>query len=65
MRSDHVTRHMKIHLKYTPNRDDICKDIVFEVIDNVVENRSDVKRKFDEDVVQETFELKRNCYEAV
>ena len=65
MRSDNVTRHMKLHLKYTPNGDDICKDVVLEVIDNVVENRSDVKRKYDEDDVQETPTIKRKCYEVV
>ena len=62
MRSDHATRHMKIHLKYTPKGDDVCKDIVLEFIDNVVENRSDVKIKYD---VQETPDKKRKCYEAV
>ena len=65
MRSDTVTRHMKIHLKNIPNGDDICKDIVLEVIDNVVENRSDVKRKYDEDDVQETPAIKRKFHEAV
>ena len=68
MRSDHATRHMKIHLKYTPKGDDVCKDIVLELIDNVVENRSDVKRKFDEEDVQETPAIKRKyerCLEFI
>ena len=59
MRSNNVTRHMKIHLKYTP------EDIVLEMVDNVVEQRSGFKRKCNEDDVQETFEIKRNCHEAV
>ena len=43
MRSDNVTKHMKIHLKCTSKGDDICKEIVLKLIDNVVEQRSDVK----------------------
>ena len=65
MRSDNVTKHMKIHLKYTPEGDDLCKDIVLELVDNVVEQRSGFKRKYDEDDVQQTPEIKRNCHEAV
>ena len=52
-------------MKYTPKGDDICKEIVLELIDNVVENRSDVKIKCNEDGVQETFEMKRKSHEAV
>ena len=53
MRTDHVTRHMKLHLKFTPKGDDICKDIVLDLVDRVLEeNRSDVKRKYDEDDMQ-------------
>ena len=65
MRSDNVTKHMKIHLKYTPKGDDLCKDIVLELVDNVVEQRSGFKRKYDEDDMQQTPEIKRNCHEAV
>ena len=56
---------MKIHLKYTPKGDDICKDIVLELVDNVVEQRAGVEIKCNEDDVQETVEIKRKCPEAV
>ena len=46
-------------------KEKICKDIVLEMIDNVVKNRSDVKIKYDEDDdLQETPEMKRKYYEA-
>ena len=55
---------MKIHLKYTPKGDDICKDIVLDLVDRVLEeNRSDVEIEYDEDDVQETPAIKRKCYE--
>ena len=61
MRSDTVTRHMKIHLKYTPEGDDICKNIVLDLVDRVLEeNRSDVEIEYDEDDVQETPAIKGN-----
>ena len=57
---------MKIlNLKYTLKGDDICKEIVLKLIDNVVEQRSGIERKYVEDDIQETFEMKRNCHEAV
>ena len=46
MRSDNVTKHMKIHLKYTAEEgsDNICKEILLDLVDKVLEeNRSDVK----------------------
>ena len=66
MRSDTITRHMKIHLKFTPKEgsDNICKEILLDLVDKVLEeNRSDVKRKYNEDDVQETPAIKRKCYE--
>ena len=48
-------------------RYETCKDIVLEseLVDNIVEQKSDVEIKYDEDDVQETPTLKRKCYEAV
>ena len=64
MRSDNVTRHMTLHLEYTPNRGDMCRDMVLGLVDRVLaENRSDVERNHDEDDVQETPAITRKCYE--
>ena len=46
MRSDNVTRHMKIHLKYTPKGVLENEEIQFKLVNNVVEEkRSDVTIK--------------------
>ena len=67
MRSDHVTRHLEMHMKFTAkevSETDICKEILLELVDKVLdENRSDVNIKYDEDNVQEKPEIKRNYYE--
>ena len=46
MRSNNVTRHMEIHLKYTPKRVLENEEIQFKLVNNVVEEkRSDVTIK--------------------
>ena len=68
MRSDNVTKHMKIHLKYTAEEgsDTICKDIVLDLVDKVLEeNRSDINIKCSEhgDAYLEP-QIKRKYHEA-
>ena len=68
MRSDTITRHMKIHLKFTPKEgsDNICKEILLDLVDKVLEeNRSNVKIKCgeDDDAYLEP-EIKRKYHEA-
>ena len=68
MRSDTITRHMKIHLKYTAEEgsENICKEILLDLVDKVLEeNRSDVKIKCSEhdDAYLEP-EIKRKYHEA-
>ena len=54
MRSDHVKGHMQVHQKYSPTNDtpqsaeDICRDLVLEIVGKVVapvEETSRIKRK--------------------
>ena len=68
MRSNNVTRHMKIHLKYTTEEEseNICKEILLDLVDKVLEeNRSDVKLKYGEhDDAYFEPEIKRKYHEA-
>ena len=68
MRSDTITRHMKMHQKYTAEEgsDTICKDIVLDLVDKVLEeNRSDINIKCSEhgDAYLEP-QIKRKYHEA-
>ena len=66
MRSDNVTKHMKIHLKYTAEEgsDNICKDIVLDLVDKVLEEKiSDVNIKCSEHDAYLEPAIKRKCYE--
>ena len=64
MRSDNLSRHMKIHRKYTLEEvpeNDICKEIILNQVDKVLYgNRSDVQIKYDEENVHETLGIKEN-----
>ena len=67
MRIDHVSRHMKIHLKYTAEEgsDNTCKEILLDLVDEVLEeNRSDVKIKCGEHDAYLEPEIKRKYHEA-
>ena len=48
MRTDHVSRHMKLHVKYSPDeasKEEMCQDIVVILVDNDVD---EMKRKHNE-----------------
>ena len=49
MRSDNLTRHMKQHSSVQQTTEEICKDIVSEQVDKVVDMQSApwTKRKFE------------------
>ena len=66
MRSDTITRHMKIHLKFTPKEgsDNICKEILLDLVDKVLEEKiSDVNIKCSEHDAYLEPAIKRKCYE--
>ena len=50
MRSDNLTRHMKQHLSIQQTTEEICKDVVLEQVDKVVDMQSApwTKRKFED-----------------
>ena len=57
MRSDHLKDHMKVHQKYSPTNktaqsvEDICRDLVLEIVDKVVTCKEEIsgkKRKHEE-----------------
>ena len=50
MRSDHLTRHMKQHSSVQQTKEEICKDLVLEQVDKVVDMQSarTTKRKFED-----------------
>ena len=50
MRSDHLIRHKKQHLSVQQTREEICKDVVLEQVDKVVDMQSApwTKRKFED-----------------
>ena len=50
MRSDHLIRHMKQHSSALQSTEQICKDIVLELVDKVVDMQSapTTKRKFED-----------------
>ena len=66
MRSDHLNRHMKVHIIYTSpevqseNSEEICKDIVNDIVDKmfmqenstleITHDQATLKRKHDDDV---------------
>ena len=64
LRSDNVSRHMKVHIVYTTvnqieNSEEICKDIVMEILDKMfVPEDSTSKRKHDEEHDQPTLKRK-------
>ena len=54
MRSDHLIRHMKVHIIYTfpevqtENSEEICKDIVNDIVNKMfVDNESATERNHD------------------
>ena len=66
MRSDNVTKHMKIHLKYTAEEgsDNTCNNILLHLVDKALEeNRSDVNVKCSEHDAYLEPAIKRKCYE--
>ena len=60
---------MKIYLtnihRKEVSENDICKEILLELVDNVGEQRYGIKRKCDENDVQNKSEMKTKCHEAV
>ena len=50
MRSDHLTRHMKQHSSVQQTKEEICKDLVLEQVDKVVDMQSApwIKREFED-----------------
>ena len=50
MRSDHLIRHMKHHSAALQSTEQICKDIVLELVDKVVDMQSThtTKRKLED-----------------
>ena len=58
MRSDNLVRHMKLHQPEVQRNEELCTELVFKVVDNVVENfnptndqnveRNELKRKLEE-----------------
>ena len=64
MRSDHINRHIKIHIVSTTvdqieNREEICKDIVMEILHKMfVPEDSASERKHDEEHFQPTMKRK-------
>ena len=64
MRSDHVKRHLKVHIvskteDEIENSEEICKDVVMEILDKMfVTEDSASKRKHDEEHDQPTLKRK-------
>ena len=58
MRSDHLIRHMKHHSAALQSTEQICKDIVLELVDKVVDMQSarTTKRKFEDNDSDEDLE---------
>ena len=65
MRSDHLIRHKKQHLSVQQNREEICKDVVLEQVDKVVDMQSApwTKRKFEDNDSNE--DLKKKWLEII
>ena len=60
MRSDHLIRHMKVHIIYTfpevqtENSEEICKDIVNDIVNKMFEQNAATERKHDGEHEQPT-----------
>ena len=66
VRSDHLNRHMKVHIIYTSpevqteNSEEICKDIVNDIVNKMFEQNAATERKHDEDDNQSAAKRKYN-----
>ena len=61
MRSDHVSRHMKIHIIHTlENNEQMCHELLDEMLNKVLEPEEQsftTKRKYDEEHDIQAFKL--------